>query len=534
MARGFLDLEAEDSEQEPDDDEGLDADAEMNDFLDDTALAGPSDLPSHPRRSRTPDDPNYAQLLWQIAEGIRERARQRIRDAAPPSVFHRLRMLDASAGVPDGQQVRNYVPLDLDPEKDLTPIPYLVSMPANARLEQKLIRWLQGSVPGVLSAVSHDLGSGHIYVTALHYACLQLGLEEWPLAWNLSKHHRKPQQLSPLEYQRAMEHLATRQARIESPPEPRPGTWARFATDWVTDTGFITLAGDIMVLLGQGLALSVPRIPDGPVVERARDVPQRLCFPASLTEAHPHTKEQIFTEPSRQCWIWGRRRFRDSGLELFAVDDAEVTMDGVEPTDDERELLASSGDELLCRPSLALPAAALHPGDRVVYRVPGSKINGGYIQCISQDDDRVTMATVLFDEREPPQCVRVPVNQLRLHLLATPRTLSRGDRVVVVGGPHIGTNGHIHEMLGQRMLSIEPSVDGLAGLITVEEQQVQVCFRLGDVVEVTRGTDKGVTGFIVATFHGGYVEVYPLSDRKVFPAANALVRLLFFLASTCG
>src|ERR1700761_3455606 len=61
VARGFLDLEAEDSEQEPDDDEGLDADAEMNDFLDDTALAGPSDLPSHPRRSRTPDDPHYAQ-----------------------------------------------------------------------------------------------------------------------------------------------------------------------------------------------------------------------------------------------------------------------------------------------------------------------------------------------------------------------------------------------------------------------------------------------------------------------------------------
>jgi len=497
-ARRYLDLEAEHAEDADGDPDEDGSDTEMIDFLDASPL---TDLPAYRApRSRSPED--NARELWAIAEAIRERARLRTLRETSPSIVPRLRSLTA----PGGRQH----------EPHSAPIPYLVSMQANAPLEQKLIRWLQGSVPGVVSVVSHELGSGRLYVTARDYACLELGLREWPLSWNLSQAQRRPLQMTAFEYQWAMERLRARQAEV------KPGTWARIATDLVTDTGFISLAGDLVLLLDHALALSVPRVPSGIPEERAADVPPRLCFPAALVEAFPHTKARIITEPGRQCWKWGGRCFRDSGLEVFTVDAADITMNGVEPTEEERKLFASSGDPLLCRPSLAHPAWALQAGDRVVFRV-SSKVIGGHIQCITQG-----VATVLLDEPSPKpeipapvsknvpildvartanpgheraKCLRVPVDQMRLHLLATPRTLSLGDRVLVVAGPHIGSYGHIMETVGPRMLSIETFDDGLAVPIFVDRQHVQVCFRLGDAVEVLRGGEKGVTGLIVAVYH---------------------------------
>ena len=511
-ARRYVDLEAEDADSDRNEDG---SDTEMVDFLDGSPLADLCDSAYRAPRSRSPEDD--AQELLAIAEAIRARARQRIRDDASPAT--------------------------VDLEQDTPPMPYLVSMKANARLEQKLIRWLQGSVPGVVSVVSHGMGSGRIYVTARHYACLKIGLRGWPLSWNLSEAQLSPVKMTPFEYELALEGVTARQALLDCPPDPKPGTWARFATDVVvTDTGFISMAGDLVVLLGNGLALSVPRIPSR-VEECAADVPPRLCLLAALVQAFPHTAAQIITEPDHHCWIWGGRCFRESGLEVFTVDAAEITMVGVEPTEDERELFASSRDPLLCRPSLAHPAWALQAGDRVVLRID-SKVVGGHLHSITAGDGGISLATVLPDEPssqpempasnnvpikdvaktadpdpERTKSVCVPVDRLRLHLLATPRTLSHGHRILVVAGPHIGTYGHITETIGPRTLSIEASVDGLTGSIFVDRRHVQVCFRLGDAVEVIRGVRKGVTGFIVAMYKGGYVEVYPVS----FPPAQVLV-----------
>lgn len=508
VARRYVDLEADDADSDRNEDG---SDTEMVDFLDGSPLADLSESAYRAPRSRSPEDD--AQELLAIAEAIRERARQRIRD---------------DATVERGRQ-------QPDLEQDTPPIPYLVSMKANARLEQKLIRWLQGSVPGVVSVVSHGMGSGRIYVTARYYACLKIGLRNWPLSWNLSEAQFSPVQMTAFEYQLAMEGLTARQALIDCPPDPKPGTWARLAVNAkVTNTEFSNMAGDLVVLLGNGLALSVPRIPSR-VEECAADVPPRLCFPAALVQAFPQTAARIITEPDHHCWIWGGRCFRESGLEVFTVDAVEITMVGVEPTEDERELFASSRDPLLCRPSLAHPAWALQAGDRVVFRLSRSKVIGGHLHCITEGDGGISLATVLPDEPstqpempagknvpiqdvaktgdpdpERAKSLCVPVDRLRLHLLATPRTLSFGHRVLVVAGPHIGTYGHITETIGPRTLSIEAFVDGLASPIFVDRRHVQVCFRLGDAVEVVRGVSKGATGFIVAMYQGGYVQLYPV------------------------
>jgi len=541
-ARRFLDLEADDASSEPDE-EG--SDAGTNDFVDDSPLDASAHLHtplfSHPQS--VVDD---AQDALDIAEAIRERERRRIRDALPPSVVQRLVMLHAIGadslvnGAQAGPEVPAFVPLDMCPEKNMDPIPYLISITPNAKLEQKLIRWLRESVPGVVAVMSHELGSGRIYVSALHYVCLELGLDEWPLSWNLSPTQRKPQQLTPLEYLLATEHLRARQAVIESPPEHRPGTWARFRSDFVHGDDFTTLAGDLLLLLGPGIALTVPRInytsePISPLL-----VPPRLCFAALLIQNRPHTKNEIDTDTGRECWTWRKRCFRDSGLEVFKVEESEITVEGVEPTDEERGLFALSRDPLLCRPSLAPAACALQPGDRVVIRAPGNPYTGGRIQWITKTDDGVVMATVspedLFISEpvvpssnnkdvymglleaaenanagyEKHENISVPLDQVRLHLLSTPRHLSRGDRVLVVGGPHAGTYGQIIELSGLLALSIQPSTEAP---ITVEMRHARVCFRLGDVVEVTRGEDRGVIGFIVAIYHGGYVDIYPVSVR---------------------
>ena len=515
-AQKFLDLEAYDAESEEDEDA---ADAELRDFLDDSPhfASRPHHsghlLPLLPR-SKTPTD--EAQDALDIANAIRARERQRLLEAIPPSG-----MLDTTAA---GSLVAARPAALIVPYMVSIPpiiVPYMISIPPNVPLEQKLIRWLRGSVPGVVDVMSHRLGSGRIYVTAQHYACLQRGLEEWPLSWNLSHTQRKPKPLPPLEYQLAMERLHERHAGTETPPERRPGTWARFTIDIVNGDDFMTLAGDLLVLLGQGLALTVPRInytsvPVAPVL-----VPPCLSFPMTLIQAHPHMKDEIVLHPLRQCWTWRKRCFRESGLEVFQVDESEITVDGVEPTDDERRLFALSGDPLLCRPSLEPVVSALQPGDRVVVHNPGSPKSDGFIMRIFTGDDRTAMATVAPQDdpnpehaTERPKNLCVPLNRLRLHLLSTPRKIARGDRVLVVDGPHMETYGHVSEVSGLLALSIEP-VDPQSAIITVEMRHVRVCFRLGDVVEVTRGELRGVTGFIVGMYHGGYVDIYVVSIARI-------------------
>ncbi|KAJ7230176.1 hypothetical protein GGX14DRAFT_582347 [Mycena pura] len=355
-AQKFLDLEAYDAESEVDEDA---ADAELRDFLDDAPHVASRPhhsgrlLPLLPR-SQTPTD--EAQDTLDIANAIRARERQRLLEAIPPLSMHETTAAGSLVAARPAALI----------------VPYIISIPPSVPLEQKLIRWLRGSVPGVVDVVSHRLGSGRIYVTAHHYACLQRGLDEWPLSWNLSQTQRKPKPLPPLEYQLAMERLHERHAVTETPPERRPGTWARFTIDVVNGDDFVTLAGDLLVLLGQGLALTVPRInytagPVAPVL-----VPPCLSFPMTLIQAHPHMKDEIVLNPPRQCWTWRKRCFRESGLEVFQVDESEITVDGVEPTDDERRLFALSGDPLLCRPSLEpvvdISTAALAQADFGFFR----------------------------------------------------------------------------------------------------------------------------------------------------------------------
>jgi hypothetical protein len=79
--------------------------------------------------------------------------------------------------------------------------------------------------------------------------------------------------------------------------------------------------------------------------------------------------------------------------------------------------------------------------------------------------------------------------------------------VGILRGPHFGAHGRIVEFSGA-FVNVLP-LEG--DLICVESADARINLRLGDVVEVTRGTYQGAVGFIVALCVGGYVELYVVS-----------------------
>ncbi|KAJ7215494.1 hypothetical protein GGX14DRAFT_391923 [Mycena pura] len=414
---------------------------------------------------------------------------------------------------------------DIDDMADaLSPI-YDVSV--HAWLRQQLSQFLQ-RLPEVVRVVqpSNTLLRDHLYVECRNRHALVKALFSWPEANRTSRAQKFPVLLG----------LSDRQAVVPSSvPSSRPkskyaltGVWARFRRSGeLYNEDLLAMIADDHPLYeefesGARLALVVPRIELEGHVAHPPDhrPPPGLFIVQQVEDRVPDNRPKW--DASLRLWMWGMGAFRDSGLSVIVIPPSlGLLTSGVSPTDDELALFSSSFDYDLNRPSLS--SWVLQPGDRVIVVeakkgefMEFAKLAGetGYIIAMHGNT-----ATILPDrvypqetEDEGPKAAAVtrdedfslPLSLLRLHLLATPPMLSIGDRVGILRGPHFGTYGRIVEFSGA-FVNVLP-LEG--DLISVESADARINLRLGDVVEVTRGTYQGAVGFIVALCLGGYVELY--------------------------
>ncbi|KAJ7053125.1 hypothetical protein C8F01DRAFT_557744 [Mycena amicta] len=109
----------------------------------------------------------------------------------------------------------------------------------------------------------------------------------------------------------------------------------------------------------------------------------------------------------------------------------------------------------------------------------------------------------------------VPVNLLRLHLLAFERILRLGDRVRVVAGAYRHRRAHVIGVeFGTVRLRLLPPPSNLNPIespaidLELPMRLVAADFRCGDVVRVIRGPHKGKTGLVVDIHIGGWITLY--------------------------
>ncbi|KAJ6459818.1 hypothetical protein C8R47DRAFT_1327897 [Mycena vitilis] len=91
----------------------------------------------------------------------------------------------------------------------------------------------------------------------------------------------------------------------------------------------------------------------------------------------------------------------------------------------------------------------------------------------------------------------VPVGRLRLHVLATIRTIAVGDRVLAVGGHTQGVSGRVASISELGRVTVSPT-DGMESL-EVETAHLQRQFR---------NVSKGTVGFITEVSTGGFVHLF--------------------------
>lgn len=407
---------------------------------------------------------------------------------------------------------------------------YSVSVPA--RLRQQLSQFLE-RLPQVVRVVQprSTLLRDQLYVECRDRHVLVKALWGWPKAHQTSRAQRFPVLLG----------LADRQAAVPSSVVPSSrtltGVWARITgPDNLYQNDLLAMIAGHDPLYdecapGDRLALVVPRIEFEAHITHPADhrPPAGLFIVQQVDDKFPDDKP-MWVVPL-QLWIWGKSAFRDSGLSVVKMPPSfKLLTSGVLPTDEELALFASSLDYSLDRPSLE--SWVLQPGDRVIVIeakqgefTDFTKLAGdtGYIMAM---DANTAFATVLLDhvhsqrtEDEGQMAAAtkreehpLPLSLLRLHLLATVPMLSIGDRVGILRGPHFGSYGRIVEFSGAYVDVLPLEGD----LMSVETRDVRIDLRLGDVVEVTRGTYQGSVGFIVALCVRGYVELCIVSGFFLF------------------
>ncbi|KAJ6472119.1 hypothetical protein C8R47DRAFT_1077030, partial [Mycena vitilis] len=120
-----------------------------------------------------------------------------------------------------------------------------------------------------------------------------------------------------------------------------------------------------------------------------------------------------------------------------------------------------------------------HQGDRVVVNAGEYDARSGYIVAVA---DVVHRASGTGQD----------YSRLRLHALATIRTIAVGDRVLAVGGHAQGVSGRVASISELGTVTVSPT-DGMESL-EVETAHLQRQFRVGDIVEVNhrfRNVSKG-------------------------------------------
>ncbi len=515
--RRFVDLEAVVADDDDEDEEGY---SDLGDFIDD---GEPSHEPLPELRERaellavqTPAE--QAQELEAIAQRFVERCR---RESA-----QRVRSPHLSAGS------KHDLPSVPPSTAELLEAP-LYTCKVRPSTEMRLIKFLM-AYEGVHSVFTRALGSGAVYVECSDGQNLDAAMRDYEKLY----HSRRtpPTRIDSLE--------ALPTILLSPPLESLYGKWKRLSKPCGT-----LIALDLVLVVDAYILLGLPRIPYGKsktvptALTNTAPAPQELFSPQKFREWFP--SKQL--ERRNTIYSWSDFVWNAAGLEMLSwSDDRDIfSRKPAIPTEAEREMFCRAQ-----HPDLDLPysgrTCALQEGDRVV--VVPERVGGinertlescsGFIQAIversspAHPDKVVRYAAVNLQSEHVPELALdalaknlrgdntsiFPLRRLRLHILAPPRTISLGDRVIIVGGTEArGMSGRVRDISAEGIVTM--NILDLDVALDVEMRFIQHDFRIGDVLEVIRGPHSGAVGFVLEVNPGGSIELF-------------LVCQLFFLKSS--
>ncbi|KAJ6447902.1 hypothetical protein C8R47DRAFT_1330172 [Mycena vitilis] len=502
FAKKFFHLEAEDDSDDEDDGDDESEGFPMAEFIDDDPV---DDAPIVVVDDGTDEDAfasqaTEAERLAAVAAYFEEMARRN-----RPG-------LEALSSSP--HDLLSRLPDTHDPDM------YRFAVPRGNHVQ--LLQYLSGC-SGVKSVFFRERGAGGkkfetvaVYVETDNLVALQRAMAKYSGGYAMRS--REP---VPIDVQDRQSTLDLRS--IISPV----GRWARVRA------GSTLYKGDLAFVQDESSYLVVPRLSYGDPLAHSEHRPGAQLFDPQQFRATQNGHE---LQKFNQRWLWRGRGFAH-GLEECLFSPRQLAFDGVIPTDveervafeNDRALFEGSPHDALKAPFVG-PCCALQEGDRVVVNAGEYDARSGYIVALADvvhrasgtgQDYSVRIAAVLprYDGTtgitrkslrmaESPAFF-VPVGRLRLHALATIRTIAVGDRVLAVGGHAQGVSGRVASISELGTVTVSPT-DGMESL-EVETAHLQRQFRVGDIVEVNRrfrNVSKGTVGFITEVSTGGFVHLF--------------------------
>lgn len=502
--RRFVDVEAEVADDDEDEDESSD----LEDFIDDGE-------PSHepPAELRRRAELLALQTPSEEAEEL-EAVAQRFVDRCRRETVHRASTPELSA-----PGSKHGLPSAPPSTAKLLDAP-LYMCKVRPTTELQLIQFLM-AYENVHSVFTRALGSGAVYVECSDAQNLDGAMREYEAFYHLR--HIFPRKIDVVEML----------PFILFPPalDTLYGTWKRLSKPCGTLAAF-----DLVLVVDSGTLLGIPRIPyrksktvRNPSSTNPAPAPQEPFSPKKFKEFFPHKR----LEKRNKIYSWSTFTWNAAGLELLSwSDDRDVfSRTPAIPTEAERAMFAHAND-----PSLDLPysgrTCALQEGDRVVVGSERDGFQPGFLQGIVERSSRahpekvVRYAAVKLQSEVVPDIaidalvnslrgndtLILPLYQLRLHILAPLRTISLGDRVVIVGGNQArGASGRVRDISAEGMVTIHlPELEVAMDIETldIEIRFIQHDFRVGDVLKVIRGPHSGAVGFVLAVNPGGSIELF--------------------------
>ena len=480
LALSFIDVEARDTDNENDDD---DEDAGPSDFIDDTAVS------TCRRHVNLRSSRSRSAGVEEIVQGIYARAKARGLDLNEPSAH---------------QHWNELVPM------------YIISTPPS--ILPRLVPYLK-KLDGTRRVVRSPDKRSIVYVETTGLTSLTNAIDQWP-GWGNRYRPQRPVPMSLHEQQNLILRLRDKESAHKT-VDLLAYHWVRVLdmnSAYNLDLVFVLsqdneYSSSHVISKGGVTGLVVPRIDYRPLVTQFNRTPAALFDPECIKYLFPD-KEPIWNA-EKGIWKWADLTFTASGLLLVTLTrDMKLVVDGVQPTDEELALFLSSDEPILDRPA-STQSCAVHPGDLVIIDTPDmpsphdKKV--GYLIDITQRSGGC-FATVKSRTRSNVtaglQHFEVPVSLVKHHILATPRNLLIGDRVCIVTGPELGTSGRLVEFMGDDEISVLLSTSEVGVTVSVDKRHVRHIWRLGDVVEIIRGTYRGLVALIVGILPGGMVMVY--------------------------
>lgn len=506
----FIDVEAQDTDTEFEDDDDHEEQG-PSDFIDDAVVSTSCQRVN----LRTISSRSCSAAPEEIVQGIHARAKARGLDCNEPSLH---------------PQWGGLAPM------------YIVSTPPS--ILSRLIPYLK-KLPGTRRVLRSPDKRSIIYVETTNLTALTNAINGWPglNGWpDLDcRRPERPVLMSLNEQQNLIRRLRDKESAHKT-VDLLAYRWVRAldtSSAYNLDLVFILSEDEYpsscVVSKGSVTGLIVPRVDYRQPITQSHRTPAALFDPESIKHAYPDNKPAWNEE--EEVWKWSDSTFTASGLLLVTLTrDKKLVVDGVQPTDEELALFLSSGEPILDRPALT-QSCALHPGDLVIVNAPDMSCQYsthnkkvGYLIDIITQRSGGCFATVESRTRSNVtaglQLFEVPVSLVKHHLLATHRNLSIGDRVCIVAGPELGTSGRIVDLIGDNEIRVLLSMSEIAVTVSVDKRHVRHDWRLGDVVEIVRGTYRGLVAFIVGILPGGGATVYSKKNVKLllhFPLVKLTV-----------